>query len=99
MKDKILETEIRQHAEALSVALRKYTDAPLYCHLTIFTRDKDESECPDYCDINVHTIDEETQEFLFVVSQSYLIHHNDEGEITKTTPFPYERTADNDSKD
>ena len=99
MKDKILETEIRQHAEAISKALRKYSSEPLYCHLTIFTRDNDESECPDYCDINVHTVDEATEEFVFIVSQAYLIHHNDEGEITKTTPFPNKGVKKNDSQD
>ena len=30
MKDKVLESEIRKHAEALAVALRKYTDEPMY---------------------------------------------------------------------
>lgn len=98
MKDKILETEIRKHAEALSVALRKYTNEPMYCHLTLFTHDnvaEGETNPPDYCDIVAHKVDE-SGEFVFVVNQAFLIHYCDEG-ISKTTPFPYERTNDNDS--
>ena len=99
MKDKILESEIRKHAEALAVALRKYTNEPLYLRLTLFTRDvqvaDDKEHVPDFCDLVCHAYDD-TEEVNPFVSQAYLIYHGEEG-ISKTTPFPYERTADNDS--
>ena len=99
MKDKILETEIRKHAEALSVALRKYTDEPLYLRLTLFTRDSqvtdDKEHVPDFCDLVCHTYDD-TEEVDPIVSQAFLIHHGDDG-ISKTTPFPFEVNR-NDSK-
>ena len=97
MKNKILETEIRKHAEALAVALRKYTDVPMYAHLTIFTHDNivEDKDSPDYCDIVCHEFDE-SGEIAFVVNQSFLIHYGEDG-ISKTTPFPYERGNDNDS--
>lgn len=98
MKDKILETEIRKHAEALSVALRKYTEEPLYLRLTLFTRDSqvtdDKEHVPDFCDFICHTYDD-TEEVDPIVSQSFLIHYGEEG-IKEVSPFPRERTADNE---
>ena len=96
MKDKVLESEIRKHAEALAVALRKYTDVPMYAHLTIFTHDNivEDKDSPDYCDIVCHKFDE-SGEIAFVVNQAFLIHYGEDG-ISKITPFPYERTADNE---
>ena len=99
MKDKILETEIRKHAEALSVALRKYTNEPLYLRLTLFTRDSqvtdDKEHVPDFCDLVCHAYDD-TEEVDPIVSQAFLIHHGDDG-ISKTESFPFEVNR-NDSK-
>ena len=99
MKDKILETEIRKHAEALSVALRKYTDEPLYLRLTLFTRDSqvtdDKEHVPDFCDLVCHAYDD-TEEVDPIVSQAFLIHYGDDG-IRKIEPFPFEVNR-NDSK-
>ena len=93
MKNKILETEIRKHAEALSVALRKYTNEPLYLRLTLFTRDvqvaDDKEHVPDFCDLVCHVYDD-MEEIDPIVSQAYLIHHGEEG-ISKTEPFPFEK--------
>ena len=97
MKDKVLESEIRKHAEAIASALRKYSDAPMYIHVTVFSRDVDVSEddIPDYCSVNCHYYDE-SGNLMPIINQSYLLHYGDDG-ITKTTPFPYERGNDNDS--
>lgn len=88
MKNKILETEIRKHAEALAVALRKYTDVPIYFHLSVMTRDNvtDEPDTPDYYDFVVHELDEDFGEIKNMTSKAYLIHYGEEG-ITKTVPF------------
>lgn len=102
MKNKILETEIRKHAEALAVALRKYTDVPIYFHLSVMTRDNvtDEPDAPDYYDFVVHELDDDFREIKKMTSKAFLIHYaeGDEGElIRKTTPFYSNERNDNDS--
>lgn len=100
MKNKILETEIRKHAEALAVALRKYTNEPMYFHLSIFTRDntieEDSDEIPDYYDFVLHKFDDGFGEITNMTSKALLIHYDDEG-IRKTTPFYSNERNDNDS--
>jgi len=97
MKNKILETEIRKHAEALAVALRKYTDVPIYFHLSVMTRDNltDEPDAPDYYDFVIHELDD-FGEIKKMTSKAFLIHYDDEG-IIKTTPFYSNERNDNDS--
>lgn len=97
MKNKILETEIRKHAEALAVALRKFKGEPMYFHLTIFSRDNtaDEDD-PDYYDFCLHEFNEETEEIVDLTSKAYLIHYGDEG-IAYTTPFYINERNSNDS--
>lgn len=101
MKNKILETEIRKHAEALAVALRKYTDVPIYFHLSVMTRDNvtDEPDAPDYYDFVVHELDDDFAEIKKMTSKAFLIHYYyDEDElIRKTTPFYSNERNDNDS--
>jgi len=96
MKNKILETEIRKHAEALAVALRKYTDVPIYFHLSVMTRDNltDEPDAPDYYDFVIHELDD-FGEIKKMTSKAFLIHYDDEG-IIKTTPFYSNERNDND---
>lgn len=100
MKKKILETEIRKHAEALAVALRKYTDESMYFHLSIFTRDntieEDSDEIPDYYDFVIHESDDDFGEIKNITSKAFLIFYDDEG-IWKTTPFYSNERNDNDS--
>lgn len=88
MKKKILETEIQKHAEAIAVALRKYSSEQLYCHVTLFTYDElinnDKTNVPDYVDIVVHDFDE-NEEIGTVISTANLVYHGDEG-ILKTEP-------------
>ena len=93
MKDKVLESEIRKHAEALAVALRKYTDEPMYFHLSIFTRDnaieEDSDEIPDYYDFVLHKYDaDDSGEVTDVVSKSFLIFYGEEG-IRDTRRFGF----------
>lgn len=98
MKNKILETEIRKHAEALAVALRKYTDVPIYFHLSVMTRDNltEDPDAPDYYDFVVHELDDDFGEIKKMTSKAFLIHYDDEG-IIKTTPFYSNERNDNDS--
>lgn len=98
MKNKILETEIRKHAEALAVALRKYTDVPIYFHLSVMTRDNvtDEPDTPDYYDFVIHELDDDFGEIKKMTSKAYLIHYGEEG-IDHTTPFYSNERNDNDS--
>lgn len=98
MKNKILETEIRKHAEALAVALRKYTDVPIYFHLSVMTRDNltEEPDAPDYYDFVVHELDDDFGEIKKMTSKAFLIHYDDEG-IRNTTPFYSNERNRNDS--
>ena len=98
MNNKILETEITKHAEALAVALRKYTDVPIYFHLSVMTRDNvaDDPDAPDYYDFVVHELDDDFGEIKKMTSKAFLIHYDDEG-IIKTTPFYSNERNDNDS--
>lgn len=99
MKNKILETEIRKHAEALAVALRKYTDVPMYFRLAVFTRDNTEGEkgdIPDYYDYVLHKLDEEVGEVTNTVTEAFLIHYDGNG-IRNTEQFYFNERNDNDS--
>jgi hypothetical protein len=100
MKNKILETEIRKHAEALAVALRKYTDVPIYFHLSVMTRNNvtDEPDTPDYYDFVIHELDDDFGEIKNMTSKALLIHYYyDEDElIRKTTPFYSNERNEND---
>lgn len=97
MKDKILESEIRTHAEAIASALRKYSDAPMYASVAIFSRDNTiEVEPVDYCNITVHLFSED-EEIVSLFSKALLLHYGEDG-ISKVSPFPCEVNED-DSPD
>ena len=99
MKNKILQTEIRKHAEALAVALRKYTDVPMYFHLAVFTRDNTEGEkvdIPDYYDYVLHELDEEVGEVTNTVTEAFLIHYGEDG-IRNTEQFYFNERNNNDT--
>jgi hypothetical protein len=99
MKNKILQTEIRKHAEALAVALRKYTDVPMYFHLAVFTRDNTEGEIgdiPDYYDYVLHELDEEVGEVTNTVTEAFLIHYGEDG-IRDTEQFYFNERNNNDT--
>lgn len=88
MKNKILETEIRKHAEALAIALRKYTDVPIYLHMSVMTRDNadEEPDAPDYYDFVINESDDDFKEIKKMTSKAFLVYY-DGDRIRNTTPF------------
>lgn len=91
MKDKILESEVRKAAEHLALALRKYTKEPMYCSLTIFSRDitckgdEDPEGIPDYYTFRVHEADD-VEEIVPTFSESSRVYYDADG-IKKVIPF------------
>lgn len=93
MKDKILLTEVRKAAEQLCNALRSYTDEPLYCNLTVFTRDntiaKEPKDIPDYYSVIValpDEVDEDIHISSAVISESAKVFYGEDG-IRNVEPY------------
>jgi hypothetical protein len=98
MKTKILEAEIMKHAEALAVALRKYTSDSVHTSICVFTRDEpdDNGNIPDYCDVTSYRLDDKSGELVCVIGKQFLFYYGEEG-IAKVEPFSRNGVIDNDS--
>ena len=92
MKDKVLHSEINKAAEGLLLALRKYTDEPLYFSLTIFSKDNtvicegDPDGVPDF--FSVRLLNTDSMESIYnEASRVYYSEGEGEELIKKVIPF------------
>ena len=101
MKNKILYTEVTKAAEALSKALRAYTDEPMYLSVCVFTQDKtaicdgDPEGIPDYYSIRCHNADD-IEGIVPTISESARVYYGEDG-IKVVKPY-HREVADDDSQ-
>ena len=88
VKRKIIETEVIKATEHLLLTLRNYYPDPMHLHISIFTKDSDNT---DYYDARV-TSGDDTEEVM--VDKSALVSVKD-GKITDTVPY-YKRGRQNE---
>lgn len=83
MKNKTLYTEITKAAEDMAKALRNYSGAPMYCSVSIVTRDsiQDEKEAPDVYTLRVHEAGGSEPVGNMILAESGLIYRDEEGKI------------------
>lgn len=93
MKNKMLYTKVKEAAESLCNALRAYSDEPLYCNVTVFTRDntiaKRPEDVPDYYNFVVaypDEVDEDIRINSTVISESAKVFYGDKG-IRSVEPY------------
>lgn len=90
MKDKILYTEVTTAIENLTLALRKYSGASMYCTVSVTTRDDDESgEAPDFYSMSVREIGNPD----VILSEGGFIYRDQDGQIIKVDRIE-DRTGD-----
>jgi hypothetical protein len=53
MKDKVLQAQITESVEKIAKSLRFYSKEPIFCKITISSRDEALSDNPDYYQIKV----------------------------------------------
>lgn len=97
MNKQILDTEISKAVEHLARLLRNASDKELYCHMTIFTRDKGAGfesmgdEIPDYFDYRLSDLTPEGDHINeTIVNKSGAIYYADvdgEAYIKKVMPY------------
>lgn len=85
MKNKLLYTEVTKAAEALATALRKFSGDPMYCNVSIVTRDRvqDAAEAPDVYTIRVHKANEENPVGNLLITESGFIYRAEDGKVAK----------------
>jgi len=85
MKKRVLYTEITKAAEDLAAALRKFSSSPMYCNVSIVTRDRiqDETEAPDVYTLRVHKADASDPVGDMILAESGLIYRTDDGKIAR----------------
>ena len=99
MKNKILDTEIREAVEHLTAVLNKYSSDPMYLSVAIFTKDMtvksegDPEGIPDYYSIRAYVADTEYEQsddgFVpkeTVINESARVYCGEDG-IKKVIPF------------
>ena len=85
MKKNILYADVTKAIEDLALALRKYSSAPMYCNVTIVSRDavRDEDEAPDVYVVRLHEADGSTPIGSVTISESGLIFYDSDDKIIK----------------
>lgn len=98
MKDKVLKAKITKSVEEIAVALRNYTDEPLYLNITVFSRDNtvrlfgDPEGTPDFYSIRCHSTENlEADNIDLIIGKSARVYYSqdkDTEELIRTViPF------------
>ena len=84
MKKTILHAEVIKAAESLAVALSKFSSDPMYCSVTVFTKDVtckcegDPEGIPDYYSVRIHDAEDVEGERTFI-SESARVYYGEDG--------------------
>lgn len=102
MKDNVLKAAVTEAVEKLTKALRNYTDEPMNCFVSVFTRDStlnpdDPDGVPDYYNAVIRSeyCEDKSDATLKLMCKIYYCEDEFEKEsIRKVVPYCYEEEGD-----